>query len=118
MAWDDSNLYYSPEKFGLQIVADIEWDDESYEFNQTVIWKDAEGQLYIASDSGCSCPLPFEYARTIDDLTKVTRDEAIAQLTECAQEGWEEEDGESYHYGNSKAQRQMLAVNAIAKLVA
>lgn len=56
----DSNIYYSPEKFGLTTVAEIEYSSGSYEFDTRVVWKDQQGKLFTDRDSGCSCPTPFE----------------------------------------------------------
>ena len=55
-----SNIYYSPEKFGLEAVAQIEYSDRDYVFDIRIVWKDKNGKLYTARDSGCSCPVPFE----------------------------------------------------------
>lgn len=63
-----SNIYYNPEAFGLEIVGEIEWDDEPYTFNMTVVWKERRGRYWIASDSGCSCPSPFEDFYDINQL--------------------------------------------------
>ena len=63
-----SNPYYNPEDFGLTIVDEIEWRDEPYEFDMTVVWKDKSGKYWIASDSGCSCPSPFETYDTLESL--------------------------------------------------
>lgn len=65
-----SNVYYDPADFGLTTVGEVEWTDESYEFDLTVVWKDVDGNLYWADDSGCSCPSPFEDFSTIDQLDK------------------------------------------------
>ena len=55
------NVYYNPEKFGLRIVGEIEWSIPCYSFDMTVVWQHINsGQFYWASDSGCSCPSPFE----------------------------------------------------------
>jgi hypothetical protein len=108
-AWE--NPYNEPAKYGLEIVADIEWDDEAYQFNQTVIWKDKSGQLYYADDSGCSCPSPFEDYQDSSNLTKATRDEVIAHLLSKSLDSY------SYSYGLSTDQKQMRATAAIAKLV-
>ncbi len=65
------NPYYSPEKCGLEIFEDIDTAD-SYAFNMFVIWKRLEeNTLWYASDSGCSCPTPFE---DIYELTPITED--------------------------------------------
>lgn len=66
----DSNLYYNPEDHGLEIVSSVDVGD-SYEFDMTVIFRDVEtGALMIGSDSGCSCPTPFE-DQTRDNLTPI-----------------------------------------------
>lgn len=67
MSWD-KDVYYSPEKLGLTIVGEIDWVNAPYEFDLTVVWKDAEGKLYWYSDAGCSCPSPFEDVRSLDEL--------------------------------------------------
>lgn len=68
------NIYYSPEKFGLEIIDEVEWDDEPYQFNYTVVWRDlTTGQLFYASDSGCSCPSPFEDLG-VNDLNEISRE--------------------------------------------
>lgn len=55
------NVYYNPEKFGLRIVGQMSWCDDAYQFDMTVVWENtATGVLYFDSDSGCSCPSPFE----------------------------------------------------------
>lgn len=67
------DIYYSPEKFDLEVVGEIDFSSGSYEFDLTVVWRDTEtGALYYADDSGCSCPSPFEYQGR-DSLTRVTR---------------------------------------------
>lgn len=55
-----SDPYYNPEHFGLKTVGEISWHAEAYSFDLTVVWRDKSGTLYWASDSGCSCPSPFE----------------------------------------------------------
>lgn len=57
-----ANIYYEPEKFGLRTVGEVEWDDGAYQYDLTVVWQDTRtGHLFAASDSGCSCPSPFEW---------------------------------------------------------
>lgn len=55
-----SNIYYSPEAYGLTVVGEIEMDDGGYGFDTTVLWRNADGRLFWAHDAGCSCPSPFE----------------------------------------------------------
>lgn len=68
----DNNIYYDPEKFGLKIFEHIEDDHASYSFDDFVIWERLEdGKLFYGTDSGCSCPSPFE-DQGLSDLTPVT----------------------------------------------
>lgn len=54
------NIYYSPEAYGLKALVDVDFAD-SYEFDILVAFVDpVTSVLYIGSDSGCSCPSPFE----------------------------------------------------------
>ena len=69
------NIYYSPEFFGLQVVDS--WDVAgAYEFDMFVIWKDDKGRFYWGTDSGCSCPSPFENVGT-DDLASGSYQDAM-----------------------------------------
>ncbi len=63
-----SNLYYNPEKYGLRVVAQIDYSDGSYQFDYRVVWADKDGALWTARDSGCSCPSPFESTDELDRL--------------------------------------------------
>ena len=73
--WDfgENNPYYNPDKCGLVPVCEIEWSEPDYSFDTTVIWKAENGKLYTASDSGCSCPMPFEDYHKLSDLTIVDK---------------------------------------------
>lgn len=76
-----TDVYYSPEKFGLTTIGEIDWSSGSCEFDLTVVWKrDADGTFWYGEDSGCSCPSPFDN-QGMDDLTAVaTLEEFKAQL--------------------------------------
>lgn len=81
---DTPNVYYHPEHYGLEVIGDIEWDNEAWQFNMTVVWRDQAGNFYYADDSGCSCPSPFEDL-TLERLTRVERlQDLIDHLTERA----------------------------------
>jgi len=73
------NPYAYPEKSGLTIVGEIDWSSGYYEFDLTVVWADANDQLYYADDSGCSCPSPFENM-SFADLTPCTFFELVEHL--------------------------------------
>lgn len=67
-------IYYQPSDLDLDAVGEVEWDDESYQFNLTGVWRHTvTGDLYYADDSGCSCPSPFEDCRTLQDFTRVEK---------------------------------------------
>lgn len=53
------NPYYDSDKLGWDIFT-LDRPDLSYEFDTLCFWKDSEGTVYSASDTGCSCPVPFE----------------------------------------------------------
>ncbi len=47
-----------------------------------VVWKDDKGNHYLATDSGCSCPSPFENYHDIESLTRF--DENSLQVVDDA----------------------------------
>lgn len=80
----DSNVYYHPEKHGLSVVAELEFGDGGgYGFDFRVVWQDANGLLYTARDSGCSCPSPFEDYDGIASLDRVGPDFRNEVRAEC-----------------------------------
>lgn len=76
------DVYSSPEKHGLTTVGSVDWCDEPYEFDMTVVWQDEDGEFYWGSDSGCSCPSPFEEFLSKDALASGTFHEMAYELTE------------------------------------
>lgn len=96
------NIYYSPEKFGLEIVGDIEWAEPNYSFDFTAVWKKSRGEYYLASDSGCSCPAPFENYTSVEDLEGPFDKAGLrSRLDSLIQEN--KTDGSMYSYGKSEA---------------
>lgn len=71
MADYDMNVYYNPEKSGLKILGEIDTAD-SYEFTKLVVWERIEdGVLFWGTDSGCSCPSPFEDTDSVEHLDRI-----------------------------------------------
>ena len=68
--------------FGLTQVTWVDEQDLSYEFNEFVVYKNETGILYWASDSGCSCPSPFEDIHTINDLCNGSKEDCLRALDE------------------------------------
>lgn len=78
----EKNPYYNPDAFGLTTVGTVELDDESYEF-WTLLVQEKDGKFYVNTDSGCSCPSPFEQYTTMESLGKpLTAREAADKVTE------------------------------------
>lgn len=92
----EENIYYSPEKWGLTPVADIDWSDGDYVFDYRCVWKDANGVFYTARDSGCSCPSPFE---DYCDMASLDRLDLTVLEAECRALG----DSYSQHRTNAEA---------------
>lgn len=63
-----NDIYYNPEKFGLEKVGEFDWSEPDYSFDICVVWKAKRGQYWIGNDSGCSCPSPFEDVKDINEL--------------------------------------------------
>jgi len=70
-SWD-RNPFYNPEKCDLTLLLTIREPGLSYEFNYTIFVKDnPTGDIYAVSDSGCSCPTPFENILGLGDMVPI-----------------------------------------------
>lgn len=79
-------MYGYGEFKGLTYVGSLDLEDEPWQFYIVGVWKDAEGGYYLATDSGCSCPSPWEYT-TKEDLTgPLTRDQAVEEIESLAKD--------------------------------
>ena len=83
----DDIVYYHPEKFGLTVVKEINDPDASWDFDTVVLWKHKDGRLFWAHDSGCSCPLPFDFAHELSNLN-VLSDDSWKEFEEVVNEVW------------------------------
>lgn len=81
-----NNIYYNPEKFGLQIFGELDLST-GYDFDKFVVWTmdgvDPEDRpirsVLWGTDSGCSCPSPFDYVG-LDSLDNGTPQACIRAL--------------------------------------
>jgi hypothetical protein len=74
------SLYSNPEKFGLETIKELDDPNASYSFDKFVIWRrEKDNELFYATDSGCSCPSPFENVKDIQDLTPLKDMKAFEQ---------------------------------------
>jgi hypothetical protein len=70
----DHNVYYNPASWGMEIFAELDNPNLSYEYETLIVLKHVEsGKFYWAHDSGCSCPTPFEDYNKIEDLSVLNR---------------------------------------------
>ncbi len=105
---DNLNVYYDPEKLGLEIVATLDEPDLSYEYNTFLVVKDkTTGRLFYAINSGCSCPTPFEdyHFRGADDT----------DLQEITKQNLEQFEREVMNFPDVMDERQkmLIAVRAV-----
>ena len=87
MGYDAADVYYQPEEFGLTPIAEVECSDGMWQFDLIVGWKHKDGTVYIAQDSGCSCPSPFEDYNSLESLDKVASIESVRSLLDAASRG-------------------------------
>lgn len=62
------NVYNNPEHYNLVLLGEVELSEPDYSFDILAVWKGEEG-FYLGTDSGCSCPSPFENYGGMEDLT-------------------------------------------------
>lgn len=92
----DTNPYYNPEKHGLTKLGELDLAEPSYSFDLVVAWKGADG-IYLGTDSGCSCPTPFEDYAGVQDMTgPLTAAQAVEEVCSLAvkAQGYDWEKGE------------------------
>lgn len=107
-----SNIYYSPQDFGLEVVGDFEWTEPDYSFDMLVVWKEKRGRYWIGEDSGCSCPSPFEDVRDVNELDgPYTKDGLRKRINYRI----EERTDTGYSYGYSKAQLKKFASDILSR---
>ncbi len=90
------NPYFNPEKLGIKEQLNIDECDTGYDFNTLCFFVHKDGRIFSASDSGCSCPTPFEgyEGASIDDckMQLVTSyDQALRIYTEWRNEQYTRE---------------------------
>ena len=77
-----SSIYYDPQKFECTLVDSLDEPNRSYEFNMLIV-VDHYGQMYWATDSGCSCPTPFERIGTLNDMEAITTEASFRAFQEA-----------------------------------
>lgn len=63
--------WWSGDHPDYETLDEIQWGGACYDFDLTRVWvHKPTGSLFVADDSGCSCPSPFE-STTVGDLTPI-----------------------------------------------
>ena len=65
----ETNPYYDPAHYKCRKVGTAELTGEEWSFDLVAVLQHEDGGYYIGTDSGCSCPMPFEYYDSLDDFT-------------------------------------------------
>ncbi len=61
--------YFDAEALGLVSVTSLDRTEMSYTYDYADVWyRPTDGFFYAATDSGCSCPSPFEWIDSLGDL--------------------------------------------------
>jgi hypothetical protein len=115
MSWDTPNPYYNPENFGLELVGSIDWRDEDYSFDMTVVWKAKRGEYYIGDDSGCSCPSPFEDVTKLEELDGPHNKRALESALRFRVKQ-NASDGDNYYGSRSRSELEKEVRELLAKL--
>lgn len=90
-AWpEESEAHYastpnpssSPKACGLEILDELDDPNANYSFHTIIAFRDLKTHaVYLAADSGCSCPRPFEDVKSLADMTRINHvDDARAYV--------------------------------------
>lgn len=82
MRYED-NPYYFPGRYGCCKVGEVERSEETYGFDTIAVLASTadDGGFYVGTDSGCSCPTPFEHYAGLDDFTgPLTADQCAEEV--------------------------------------
>lgn len=62
-------MFFDSAALGLVQVVSLDREEQSYMFNYADVWyRPEDGYFYAATDSGCSCPSPFEGIQSLGDM--------------------------------------------------
>lgn len=97
------NPYYDPEKLNLELIS-FDEPDMSWEYNTLCFWKAKNGLVYSASDSGCSCPTPFEDYDGETEKEVVQKLERVGSLAQAEQifDSWNKDYNGKPHISSSE----------------
>ena len=86
------NLYYE-DGDGLTKVGEFELQEANYSFDIFAVWHDPiTKKFYSASDSGCSCPTPFDEITSRSDMTEHENGHAVVAAIRAIEKPFESPD--------------------------
>lgn len=109
MGYYHPDIYNQPEAFGLTLLGEVNWYDLAYEFDFSIVLVDKDGFFYLERDSGCSCPSPFEGYTNLEELSKMTRSEVIAELQDTLSNVLGDRDS-TYNYVSPQVEQDVARV--------
>ena len=78
----------------MDFVAELDRSDHSYQFDYLRVVRSEDGRYFYGTDSGCSCPSPFEDFHRESDWTPLTKHPDSLSSFKASVESWV--DGSSY----------------------
>ena len=79
----------------LKMIDEVELSGEPWQFDLVGAWIDPTGTIWLGTDSGCSCPIPWENHLEIDSftgpLTVEQAQEEATSLWECSHKRYDED---------------------------
>jgi hypothetical protein len=110
------NIYYSPEKFGLEVVGSFDWAEPDYSFDMLVVWRESRGKYWVGQDAGCSCPSPFEDVHDVNSLDGPYSKEGLRKRINWLINERTKDRGTSYSYVYPKAQLKKSASEILSRI--
>lgn len=76
------SISYDPTEFGVKLIDEFDLSDGCYQFDYVTVWQSIEDSrtFYIGTDSGCSCPSPFEGVSSVQDLERLNPNNPRPQI--------------------------------------
>ena len=92
------NISYYPQEFGVEEIHEFDLSDGSYQFDYVTVWQSTTDKrtFYVGTDSGCSCPSPYEDVQSLADLERLDPDNPRPQIEKLFRL-------EEQHYSHSAA---------------
>jgi hypothetical protein len=86
-----TNVMYNPQDFGLEYVCEVYLEEPNWDFYILRVLKNEQG-YWMGTDSGCSCPSPFENYNGMEDLTGPLTAEQVREEAKSLWNGYDEPD--------------------------